>query len=404
MTRPALEVADIFRAHGETYLASHGAATLPQQRKVLRRIAACRTDALGAHLLHCDRCGHEEISYNSCRDRHCPKCQASQAAEWLNGRVADLLPVPEYFHVVFTLPAELAPLALQNKAIVYGLLFKAAWETLSEVAADPKHLGGQIGCHMILHTWGQNLQAHPHVHCVIPGGALAPDRSRWIPCRLGFFLPVAVLSRLFRGKCLALMKAAFREGRLSFHGQLQALADPEAFFGLLSSLRDKKWIVYSKPPFAGPEVVLKYLARYTHRVAISNSRLVSFEDDKVAFRWKDYSDGDREKTMTLDAEEFIRRFLLHVLPRGFVRIRHYGFLCNRSRKTLVPLCRALLGQEPISHDAPPQQPREQQDDPPHSKHIRCPVCNSGRMVVLDYISPLAARKLASLQLATAGSS
>jgi hypothetical protein len=406
MTRPALEVADIFRAHGDSYLSSNGPSISPQQRTVMRRIADCRTPALGGHVLECDRCGHREVSYNSCRDRHCPKCQAAGAGKWLEARVADLLAVPEYFHVVFTLPDEIAPLALQNKALVYGLLFKAAWESLHDLAGDPKHLGGDIGCHMVLHTWGQNLLAHPHVHCVIPGGALSPDRSRWIPCRPGFFLPVRPLGRLFRGKFLALLNAAFKQGRLSFHGQLKPLGEPDAFAGLLSTLRRKPWVVYSKPPFAGPEVVLKYLARYTHRVAISNSRLLSLDDGKVAFRWKDYAHGHREKTMTVDAHEFIRRFLLHLLPSGFVRIRHFGFLSNRSRKTLVPLCRTLLGQEPTAHDPEPNcsAESESESDGEYPPRKRCPACNRGRMSVVEDIPRQPTHHALAIEPACANSS
>ena len=310
-------------------------------------IAACRTAALGGHVEECDRCGHQQIAYNSCRNRHCPKCQATAAAQWLEAREAELLPV-EYFHVVFTLPAALGPIALQNPRVVYGLLFRAAAETLQQIAADPKHLGAEIGFLAVLHTWGQNLEHHPHVHCVVPGGGLSPDGSRWVACRPGFFLPVRVLSRVFRGKFLALLRAAFDQGKLSFHGKLGALADAGEFRRRLAASAQTEWVVYAKPPFGGPEQVLKYLARYTHRVAISNRRLVALEDGEVTFHWKDYAHGGGQKTMTLKAIEFIRRFLLHVLPSGFVRIRHYGFLANRVCREKLALCRALLG---VGNDA-----------------------------------------------------
>jgi hypothetical protein len=290
MTRPRLEVADVVREHGDAFLDRYGNVLLPQQRRVLSDIAACRTATLGGHVEACDRCGHQRIAYNSCRNRHCPKCQAGAAAEWTEDRRAELLPVA-YFHVVFTLPAVLGPIALQNPRVVYGLLFQAAAETLQQIAADPKHLGAEIGFLSVLHTWGQNLQHHPHVHCVVPGGGLALDGSRWIACRPRFFLPVRVLSRVFRGKFLARLRAAFEQGKLSFHGRLAALADPVEFRRRLAASARTEWVVYAKPPFGGPEQVLKYLARYTHRVAISNHRLLAQEGGKVTFRWKDYVNG-----------------------------------------------------------------------------------------------------------------
>jgi hypothetical protein len=334
MTRPALEVADVFRRHGDAFLDRYGDGLSHEQRRVLHDVTACRTAALGGHVEECDRCGHRQIAYNSCRNRHCPKCRATAAADWMEARAAELLPV-EYFHVVFTLPAALGPIALQNPRAVYGLLFRAAAETLRRIAADPKHLGAEIGFLAVLHTWGQNLQHHPHVHCVVPGGGISPDGSRWVACRPGFFLPVRVLSRLFRGLFLALLRAAFDRGKLSFHGRIAGLADPGEFRRALAAVSGVEWVVYAKPPFGGPRQVLKYLARYTHRVAISNRRLVALDGDEVTFRWKDYARGGEQRVMKLQAVEFIRRFLLHVLPAGFVRIRHYGFLANR-------VCRAKL--------------------------------------------------------------
>jgi Putative transposase/Transposase zinc-binding domain len=288
MTRPQLEVAEVFRQHGDAFLERYGDVLSSEQRRALKDIAVCRTAALGGHVEACDQCGHQRIAYNSCRNRHCPKCQATSAAQWMEEREADLLPV-EYFHVVFTLPSALGPIALQNQREVYGLLFRAAAETLRQIAADPKHLGAEIGFLAILHTWGQNLQHHPHVHCVVPGGGLAPDGSRWIACRPGFFLPVRVLSRVFRGKLLALLRSAFDRGRLSFYGKLVPLANPREFQLQLAASARTEWVVYAKPPWGGPEQVLKYLSRYTHRVAISNQRLVGLENGDVRFHWKDYA-------------------------------------------------------------------------------------------------------------------
>ena len=341
MTAPQLEVADVFRDHGPAFLDAFDDVLRPEQRRALRDIAECRTAALGGHVEECDRCGHRQIAYNSCRNRHCPKCQGTAAAQWVEAREADLLPV-EYHHVVFTLPAVLGPIALQNPREVYGLLFQAAAETLQQIAVDPQHLGAEIGFLAVLHTWGQNLEHHPHVHCVVPGGGLSPDGSRWVACPPGFFLPVRVLSRVFRGKFLALLGNAFDQGKLSFHGKLRVLADAGAFQRRLTASARTEWVVYAKPPFGGPKQVLKYLARYTHRVAISNRRLVALDDGEVTFHWKSYADGGGQKTMTLKATEFIRRFLLHVLPTGFVRIRHYGFLANRVCQEKLALCRALL--------------------------------------------------------------
>jgi len=345
MKRPTLEVADIIRVAGDSFIEKNQAHLAWPQLKVLRAIRNCRTAALGGHLDRCSRCGHQAISYNSCRNRHCPKCQTNAREQWLAKRTEDLLEVP-YFHVVFTLPHDLSALALQNKKAFYDLLFRASAEALIEVSADPKHLGAQIGFLSVLHTWGQNLQHHPHVHCVIPAGGIAPDRSYWVHPPAGFFLPVRVLSKVFRGKFVAGLKRLFRKHELSFHGSLGSLADPKSFHRFLRQLFRHDWVVYAKRPFGGPEHVLQYLARYTHRVAISNHRLIGFKDGKVTFRWKDYARGNKKRAMTVSAGEFLRRFLLHVLPRGFVRIRHFGFLTNRKRAALVPLCRRLLAEAP----------------------------------------------------------
>jgi Putative transposase/Transposase zinc-binding domain len=378
MTRPQLEVAEVFRQHGETFLKRYGGVLSSEQRRALKGIAVCRTAAMGGHVETCDQCGHERVAYNSCRNRHCPKCQATAAAQWMEAREAELLPV-EYFHVVFTLPSALGPIALQNQREVYALLFRAAAETLRQIAADPKHLGAEIGFLAILHTWGQNLQHHPHVHCVVPGGGLAPDGSRWIACRPGFFLPVRVLSRVFRGKFLALLRSAFDRGRLTFHGKLALFADPRKFQLQLAVSTRSEWVVYAKPPWGGPEQVLKYLSRYTHRVAISNQRLVDLEDGKVRFHWKDYAHRGATKTMTLQAVEFIRRILLHVLPLYFVRIRHYGFLANRVCQEKLALCRLLLNDDATSKAI--SLPKETVEG--QSTANVCPSCGKGLMVIAE---------------------
>jgi hypothetical protein len=386
MTPPPLEVADVFRDHGPAFLDAFADVLSREQRRALRDIAECRTAALGGHVAECDRCGHRQIAYNSCRNRHCPKCQGTAAAQWMEAREAELLPV-EYHHVVFTLPSALGPIALRNPREVYGLLFRAAAETLEQIAADPKHLGAQIGFLAVLHTWGQNLQHHPHVHCVVPGGGLSPDGTRWIACRSGFFLPVRVLSRVFRGKFLALLGNAFDRGKLSFHGKLRVLADAGAFQRQLTASAQTEWVVYAKPPFGGPEQVLKYLARYTHRVALSNRRLVALEDGEVTFHWKDYADGGGQKTMSLKATEFIRRFLLHVLPSGFVRIRHYGFLANRVCREKLTLCRALLGVATALTDvaiAPSAEAKAEVEVGQALTHV-CPCCKEGRMVIVEFV-------------------
>jgi hypothetical protein len=342
MTGHRLEVADVFHAHQDQFLQRWSHALSDQQRKVLRDIGLCRTAALGTHLERCDRCSYETVAYDSCRNRHCPKCQSSARDRWLLKQAASLLPVP-YVHAVFTVPEQLAPLGLRNQRLFYSMLFHAASETLLKIAADQRHLGARIGILAVLHTWSQNLQFHPHLHCLIPAGGLAPDNSRWIATkRHGFFLPVRVLSRMFRGKLLCFLKQSYRRGELCFPGKLAALSAPRAFYSLLGSLRRREWVVYSKPPFGGPEHVLKYLARYTHRVAISNGRLISLENRQVRFRWRDSRHNNRSSTMRLEAVEFIRRFLLHVLPAGFVKIRHFGLLGNRNRRQALELCRMYL--------------------------------------------------------------
>jgi hypothetical protein len=349
--RAALEVADVFRRHGAAYRQAHKGHLGRVERKVMGAIEACRTAALGGHVEHCADCGLIRQAYNSCRNRHCPKCQGLARAAWLADRQADLLPT-QYFHVVFTLPAPIAEIAFQNKAVVYAILFKAAAETLRTIAADPKHLGAEIGLVALLHTWGQTLGHHPHIHCVVPGGGPSLDGDRWVSCRPGFFLPVRVLSRLYRRLFLETLQGAFDSGRLGFFGGLASLADPAAFARLVADARRIDWVVYAKPPFGGSEQVLAYLGRYTHRVAIANSRLSSLHNDQVAFRWKDYHHHDKAKVMTLAADEFIRRFLLHTLPGGFHRIRHFGFLANGCRAAKLALCRRLLA-APKPPPAPP---------------------------------------------------
>jgi len=343
MGRPALEVADIFRKYGPAWRDAQRGHLSLGQFKVMSAIVQCRSAALGGHVLRCEGCGADQISYNSCRNRHCPKCQSSAAKRWLELRQSDLLPV-EYYHVVFTLPAPIADIAYQNKAVIYALLFDVAAEVLQTIAADPKHLGARIGATLVLHTWGSAMTHHPHVHGIVPGGGLAPNRTSWVACRPGFFLSVRVLSRLFRRRFLEELAAVHQAGRLKFFGQHAALADRSAFARWLAPLRKCEWVVYAKRPFAGPEAVLAYLSRYTHRVAISNSRLISLDERGVTFRWKDYraKGKTRYKAMTLAPEEFMRRFLLHVLPAGFHRIRHFGLLANGSRKASLATARELL--------------------------------------------------------------
>lgn len=382
------EVADVFREHGPRFLARQGGSLCHQQRRVLQDITDCRTALLGGHKWRCSDCGHEEVSYNSCRNRHCPKCQASARAQWLEREATYLLDV-EYFHLVFTLPRELGPLALRNKRQLYHALFQAAADTLLTIARDPKHLEARIGFLLVLHTWGQNLMHHPHLHCVVPGGGISPDRSRWVSCRQGFFLPVRVLSRLFRAKYLHRLDQLRASGKLFLEGSLSQLADPSAWKAFRRSLLRSEWVVYSKPPFGGPRQVLKYLARYTHRVAISNQRLLSLKNGQVRFRWKDYAHGSRKRVMSLDALEFIRRFLLHVLPKRFVRIRHYGILSNRSRSKDLEIAKRLTNatQDDTPSEAPPPEPGPA---PLPSTDTRpCPHCKQGRLVLIGEVPPLA---------------
>jgi hypothetical protein len=354
--RPALEVADIFRRHGEAFRRSHDGHLGRIERRIMAAIEVCRTPALGGHVEQCDDCGLVRCAYNSCRNRHCPKCQGLARAEWLEARRAELLPVP-YYHVVFTLPPPAAEIAFQNKRAVYAILFRAAADAMRDIAADPKHLGAEIGAVALLHTWGQTLQHHPHLHCIVPGGGLAPDQTRWVACRPGFFLPIRVLSRRFRSLFLAQLQAAFVAGELHFSGTLAALAEPHAFAERLDPLRAVEWVVYAKRPFAGPDQVLAYLGRYTHRVALANSRLTRLADGQVDFTWKDYRHHGKTKVMTLAADEFIRRFLLHAVPDGFHRIRHVGFLANGHRTAKLALCRALLA-APTPDPRPPESYRE----------------------------------------------
>jgi hypothetical protein len=383
-SRPALELADVLRAHGQELLDRYAGQLTAGQQRAVKELALCRTAALGGHVEGCADCGYQRPAYNSCRNRHCPKCQASARAAWLERESAALLPVP-YYHVVFTLPGRLAPLALANPAVVYGLLFRAAWETVRELASDPHYLGAEVGLLAVLHTWGQNLSVHPHVHCVVTGGGLACDvrgqraqPPRWVSCRPGFFLPVRVLSRLFRGKFLAGLRAAHAAGELSCSGKLSSLAGADGFATWLAPLAAQEWVVYSKAPFGGPQVVLKYLARYTHRVAISNRRLVELADGQVTFRYKDYADAQQSKTLTLDAVTFLRRFLCHVLPTGFVRIRHYGLLGNRHRAAKLALSRQVLGVVTAVLLGPAA---EAGADP--GGDAGCPSCGSGRWQVRE---------------------
>lgn len=373
--RASLEVADIFRAAGSAYRAAYTGHLSLHQLKVMSAIATCRTAALGGHVEACDDCGHWRIAYNSCRNRHCPKCQAAAARTWLAEREADLLPVG-YFHVVFTLPAEIAEIAFQNKATLYDLLFRTAAQTMMTIAADQKHLGARIGMTAVLHTWGSAMTHHPHVHMIVPGGGISPDGQRWISSRPAFLLPVRVLGALFRRLFLTRLIELQQAGRLTFFGTQAGLADRRLFLRHLAPARKRRWVVYAKPPFAGPEAVLAYLSRYTHRVAISNRRLIAFDKDGVTFRYKDYRrDGpERQRVMTLAAHEFIRRFLLHVLPSGFHRIRHYGLLASARRKATIARVRELLGQ------APPPEPIEEAE--PADRLLPCPCCG-GRMTIIE---------------------
>jgi hypothetical protein len=393
MARPALEVADVLRVHGDAYARAHVGHLSLGQLKVMSAIRACRTAALGGHVARCDDCGHVEIAYNSCRNRHCPKCQGAAARQWLADRQAELLPAA-YYHVVFTLPAPVAAIAFHNKAAIYDLLFKAAAETLITIAADPKHLGARVGLTAVLHTWGSAMTHHPHIHMIVPGGGMSPDGARWIACKPGFFLPVRVLSRLFRRLFLEGLAALHHAGRLAFFDDLAALAGKDAFDAAIAPLRRAEWVVYAKRPFAGPEAVLAYLSRYTHRVAISNSRLLGFDNGKVTFRWKDYRVRGKApgrswiKSMTLPAEEFIRRFLIHVLPHGFHRIRHYGLFASPSRAANIVRLRELIPQAEDSEKtqldigAAPEEPQTTVRPETSAPAKACPSC-AGRMRLIE---------------------
>jgi hypothetical protein len=361
--RAGLELADVVRHHGHRL-----GNLLPEERRILRAIVSCRTAALGGHVQRCDHCHHRRIAYNSCRNRHCPKCQGSACAKWMSDRARELLNV-EYFHVVFTLPDTFNSLALSNKRVVYNVLFDAVAQTLLEVAANPRHLGARIGLLAILHTWGQNLALHPHIHCVVPGGGLSAD-GKWIACRAGFFLPVRILSRVFRGKFIDLLKRAWRAG------ELRGIENDSSFARLIDASVRHDWVVYAKPPFGGPEQVLKYLARYTHRIAISNRRLISMNDQTITFRWKDYAHHNRPRSMTLDGAEFLRRFLMHAVPRGFMRIRHFGLLANRVRAANLSICRQLIAAPTpaVRCDSNPQLPL-------------CPICRRGHLIAGPNLSP-----------------
>ena len=381
MARPVLEVADIFRAHGSAWRKANAGHVSLGQLKAMSAIESCRTAALGGHVASCEDCSHTQIAYNSCRNRHCPKCQGAAAKEWLAEREAELLPVP-YYHLVFTLPTTVADIAYQNKAVIYDLLFKASAETMIAIAADPKHLGARIGITAVLHSWGSALTHHPHVHMIVPGGGVSPDGQRWVSCRPGFFLPVRVLSRLFRRLFLDKLAAAHAAGRLEFFGAHARLDDARAFAAFLAPLRTSEWVVYAKRPFGGPEAVLAYLSRYTHRVAISNSRLLACDGASVAFKYKDYraKGHARQKVMTLAIDEFIRRFLIHVLPTGFHRIRHYGLFASGVRARNIARARELLATKaPPKQDAPPGDSDEVE---PRALSRPCPCCG-GRMFVIE---------------------
>jgi Putative transposase/Transposase zinc-binding domain len=383
VSRSGLEVADIFRDHGPAWRTAHAGHVSLGQLKVMSAIESCRTAALGGHLARCENCQHTQISYNSCRNRHCPKCQGAAAKQWLAEREAELLPVP-YYHVVFTLPASIGDIAYQNKAVIYDILFKASAEALLTIAADPQHLGVRVGITSILHTWGSALTHHPHIHMIVPGGGISLDGKRWVSCRPGFFLPVRVLSRLFRRLFLQKLVAAHEAGGLRFFGDHAQLAEGKAFSAYLAPLRTSEWVVYSKRPFGGPEAVLAYLSRYTHRVAISNSRLIALGDAGVTFKWKDYraKGWERARVMTLAVDEFIRRFLIHVLPGGFHRIRHYGLFANGSRVHNVARARELLNAPAPQDQVNDADIASNGADPPTLSHL-CPCCG-GRMIIIEF--------------------
>jgi predicted Zn-ribbon and HTH transcriptional regulator len=390
MDRPKLEVADVFRRYGQAYRQNHGASMSAEQRRVMAAIEVCRTAVLGGHLERCDKCGYEHNCFNSCRDRHCPKCQSLARAQWIEHRQAELLDCP-YFHVVFTVPEGIAAIAYQNKEVVYDILFKSTAETLKTIAADPRHLGAEIGFFAVLHSWGQNLMHHPHLHCVVPGGGLSADGQHWVRCRARFLLSVRVLSRLFRRLFLERLETAFNSAKLQFFGSLEPLRNPLTFAERIAQAKKSDWVVYAKRPFAGPQQVLDYVGRYTHRVAISNNRLIDIDKGRVQFHWKDYRDNSQIKVMDLEADEFIRRFLLHVLPEGFQRIRYYGFLANRDRRKKLALCRQLLGMQTASQTASVKDYRERYQELTGRSLSRCPRCQQGQMVIVESLPPAICR-------------
>ena len=389
MGRSGPEVADVFRRYGDAYREQHGGSLSTAQHRVMTAIEICRTAALGGHVEQCDSCAHQRICYSSCRNRHCPKCQSLTRAQWLDDRRAEVLDT-QYFHVVFTLPAEMAAIAAQNNGVVYGILFRTVAETLRTIAADPKHLGAEIGFFAVLHTWGSNLSLHPHLHVVVPGGGLSPDGNRWVSCQAGYFLPVRVLSRLFRRLFIEALEKAFRAGELAFFSALADLNEPVAFQRYLAPVRRAEWVVYAKRPFAGPEQVLEYVGRYTHRVAISNNRVLDIEDGQVRFQWKDYRRDAEQKTMTLSADEFIRRFLIHVLPSGFQRIRYYGLLGNRYRRDKLARCRELIGMPKLEPKASASDKdyRDTYETLTGVSLCQCPVCQRGHMVLFRALQPI----------------
>jgi len=388
--RGSLEVADIFRSHGPGYREAHGHEMPLRQLRAMRAIEVCRTAELGGHVEECDHCGAVRISYNSCRNRHCPKCQCLDKERWLEARKEDLLPT-QYFHLVFTLPGNLRPLALRNQQVVYGILFRAASETLKELTEDPKHLGAEVGFIAILHTWSQILIDHPHLHCIVTGGGLSRDGKKWRSCKKGFFIPVKVISRLFRGKFLAYLKEAREKGNLVFPGDIACLEKEQSFKAMLDELYGQEWVVYCKPPFHNAQAVMEYLARYTHRVAISNDRLVSSKEDRVTFRYRDRNDNHATKLMTLHVSEFIRRSLLHILPDGFMKIRHYGILSNRNRKEKLAICKKLLGVR-CQQETAENKKESWQDLLARITGVDpriCPICGKGKMVLKEVLDPSA---------------
>ena len=375
-----IEVQDIFRLYGNSYRSLYGKTISPIQHKAMRHIESCRTAALGGHIDHCDKCGHERISYNSCRDRHCPKCQFLKKEKWLEARLNDFLPIG-YFHVVFTIPDSLNSIMLNNQKLLYDIFFQSVSETMKELSADKKHIGAHIGFITVLHTWGQNLSYHPHIHCIVTGGGLSGDLKKWVHSKKDYLFPVKVMGKLFCGKFLSYLKKEY------LRGSMEKAGEKNLFASLLNDLYKTNWVVYSKPPFIKPETVFEYLARYTHRIAISNHRIIKVEDDKVYFHWRDYSDGNKKKVMALDAHEFIRRFLLHVLPHGYVKIRHFGLFCNRNRRSLLEACRTALRVNILHHESMVEHWKETLLRVTGVDMDQCPCCKTGRMVLIREIAP-----------------